>query len=314
VSATWSIQTPTGSPGAIAAVELIAASETELDGTLRRLGVAVVRPGRVALRDLCGIDRGLVARWSPTTAHLMPHGGAAVLRALAAALAHAGLMHAAPDPAAAYPEAKFEIEARMLAALARAASPLAIDLLLDQPRRWAAPGARSDPDLDRVRSRLIDPPLVVAIGAANIGKSSLANALAGRPVAIVADEPGTTRDHVGVLIELAGLVVRYVDTPGIRLASDPIEAEAATIARRVAAAADLLLRCADASATPPEAPDRPMLTVATRADLGLPPWRHDVAVSALTGAGLPQLAGAIRESLVPGAALNDPAPWRFWSA
>ena len=39
------------------------------------------------------------------------------------------------DPRAAYPEARDEIEARMLAALARAASPLAVDVLMDQPRR-----------------------------------------------------------------------------------------------------------------------------------------------------------------------------------
>ena len=54
------------------------------------------------------------------------------------------------------------------------------------------------------------------------------------------------------------------------------------------------------------------MMVALRADLGLPRWKHDVAVSALTGAGLTELARAVRERLAPGAVLADPGPWRFW--
>ncbi len=63
-----------------------------------------------------------------------------------------------------------------------------------RPKRFKNPASEAR---DRVLRRLIDPPLVVAIGPPNIGKSSLLNALAGRSVALVADEAGTTRDHVG---------------------------------------------------------------------------------------------------------------------
>jgi tRNA modification GTPase len=213
----------------------------------------------------------------------------------------------------------------MLAALSRARSPLAIDLLLDQPRRWAGASPRDDNERDRALRRLIDPPLVVALGPPNVGKSSLVNALAGRCVSIVADEPGTTRDHVGVMLDLAGLVVRYVDTPGLLEAPSEIEREAMSIALELAASADLLVLVGDASAAPipipslgarPE-PSRALrdwsVTLAARSDLGLPAWPYDAAVSSRTGDGLIGLSDLIRDRLVPPAMLADPSPWVFWA-
>lgn len=310
---TWSIQTA-AVPGALGIIQLGASTPEDLEAALARLGIRPVRVATTALRDLCGVDRGVVARWSPTSAHLMPHGGPAVIRALASALIRAGLEEAkAIDPLAVYPEARSKVEAQMLAALARAASPLAVDLLLDQPRRWEGREEAAASPWSAVLNRLIDPPLVVAIGAANIGKSTLANLLAGRTVSIVADEPGTTRDHVGVLVDMAGLVVRYVDTPGIRAAADPVEQEAASLADALAGSADLILACGDATATPPTPgpPGQARMTVATRLDLGTPAWDFDAGVSAADGRGVAELVAAVRERLVPAAALEDPAPWRF---
>ena len=57
---------------------------------------------------------------------------------------------------------------------------------------------------------------VVIVGAPNAGKSSLLNALARRDVAIVTDEPGTTRDLVQVALDLDGVKVVVTDTAGIR--------------------------------------------------------------------------------------------------
>ncbi len=314
----WRLQTPSASPGAIAVLALHAHSPAELDHALSRLGIAPVRVSALALRSLAGIDRGIVARWSDTSAGLMPHAGPAVTRALAAALAAAGIPEAAgTDPGAEYPEAGSPIEARMLAALAGAASPLAIDLLLDQPRRWnehPRDPASAPTDRDRVLRRLIDPPLVVALGPPNVGKSTLVNALAGRSVSIVTDQPGTTRDHVGVTLECRGLVVRYADTPGLRPESGPLEADAVCLALELVSAADLVLRCGDASAPPPalSLPASSTLCLALRTDLGPANWPHDATVSARTGAGLDALATLIRDTLVPPALLADPAPWRFW--
>lgn len=317
----WSVQSPAGVPGAVGVVQLAAASAEELEGALARLGIGALGVGEIGLRSLCGVDRGIVVRWDERSAHLMPHGGPAVMGALGRALAEAGLVEGGAAPACeVYPEAADEVEARMLAALARAASPMAVDVLLDQPRRWREAGgdleaARTgeEAERDRVLRRLIDPPLVVAVGPANVGKSSLMNALAGRSVAVVADEPGTTRDHVGVLLDLAGLVVRYVDTPGVRGDAGGVEREAGRIAREVAAAADLVLLCGDAGAGPVEGPAGvPVVRVALRADLGAPRWGWDAAVSVVRGEGIGALVGLIRDRLVPPGALADGRPWRFW--
>ena len=83
--AKWSIQTAR-TPGAVAIFQLTADSPAELDAVLARLGIAPVTTGSIGLRNLCGIDRGLVAHWSPQSVHLMPHGGTAVIRKMAAAL------------------------------------------------------------------------------------------------------------------------------------------------------------------------------------------------------------------------------------
>ncbi len=315
MSATWRIVTPRGSSGAIAIIQI---EGDDVEDALGLVGLAPMAVGQVALQDLLGIDRGLVMRPSVGCAQLMPHGGKAVVEAITARLEQAGVASveqgAVSDAAvrAVFPEAQTLIEARMLEALSHAQSPRAIDLLLDQPGRWALPGAESDPMLDAERQRLIVPPLVVAAGPPNIGKSTLLNAFAGRAVAIVSDEPGTTRDHVGVMLDLDGLSVRYVDTPGIRDGGPSVECEARAIADRVIERADLVLACGDWSAMPPaELAERAML-VALRRDLGEPSFAAEARVSALSGQGIDELARQIRQRLVSDRAIESDCPWRFW--
>ncbi len=327
----WRIATSASGVGAIAVIELTGES-SELDAMLPRLGLPALPAGSVVLRNLCGVDEGLVVRWSPESVHLMPHGGLVVVQEITRALTAAGLAEdLESDPKnilRRYPEARNAAEARMLDALSRAPSPRAIDLLLDQPRRWALHEAGElpgpDPGISAALDHLLHPPLVAAIGGANIGKSTLTNALAGDHVSIVADEPGTTRDHVGALLTLDGLVVRFVDTPGIREGADELERRAMHQTWELLRRANLVLNCGDAD-TPPISPSAlqtlgplncPVVTVALRADRSSPlacqpAWTPDLATSARTGEGISALAALIRGTLVPEEALADPRPWGF---
>jgi tRNA modification GTPase len=64
---------------------------------------------------------------------------------------------------------------------------------------------------------------VVLVGAPNVGKSSLLNALAGADVAIVTPIAGTTRDRVTQAIAISGVPLNIIDTAGLRETQDPIE-------------------------------------------------------------------------------------------
>jgi tRNA modification GTPase len=88
---------------------------------------------------------------------------------------------------------------------------------------------------------------VVILGAPNVGKSSLLNALARRDAAIVSSVPGTTRDAIEVDLDLGGYAVTLIDTAGLRDTTDEIESEGIKRARAKAQIADLRLGVFDAA-------------------------------------------------------------------
>jgi tRNA modification GTPase len=149
--------------------------------------------------------------------------------------------------------------------------------------------------------RLRDGIAVAIVGPPNAGKSSLLNQLARREAAITSPIAGTTRDVIEVAIDLAGYPVVLADTAGLRDSADPIEAEGLRRAVARADAAELRLFVFDAGH--PEAaagaaawPGPDTLIVANKIDLAagryhLPPGA--LALSALTGEGIPQLIATL---------------------
>jgi tRNA modification GTPase len=128
--------------------------------------------------------------------------------------------------------------------------------------------------------------LVFAVtGPPNVGKSTLVNALAGRDVAIVSAQAGTTRDVLEVRVVFGGVPVTLLDTAGLRDVVDGVEAEGVRRARARAAAADLVLAVTDAR-VPAGMAGEGVIRVRNKADLAQAGTDGDIVVSALTGFGL----------------------------
>jgi len=169
------------------------------------------------------------------------------------------------------------------------------------------------------------------VGLPNAGKSSLLNALAGYERAIVTDVPGTTRDTVEESVLCGGVLLRLIDTAGLRETEDVVEKLGVERSRKAMETADLILMVADSSVEVcPEnqahwmevcslyqqaaETGKPWICVNSKCDLS-EMWACSsgfigrdvnnpaaaVCVSALTGKGLDQLEKAVAALFPPGA-------------
>jgi len=165
--------------------------------------------------------------------------------------------------------------------------------------------------------------LVAIVGRPNAGKSSLFNALVGSARAIVTDIPGTTRDLLTERVDIGGLAITLVDTAGLRVAGDAIEAEGVHRARKTQDVAALSIVVVDGSA-PLTEEDRGILNetgslrqvVISKSDLP-EAWNTEearrvveafdpVRLSAVTGAGLDDLRHRIVHHLTDRDDLREP--------
>jgi tRNA modification GTPase len=147
-------------------------------------------------------------------------------------------------------------------------------------------------DDDHRGERLREGCHMVILGAPNVGKSSLLNALAQRDAAIVSAQAGTTRDIVEVSLNLGGYPVVLADTAGLQDSDDEVEAEGVRRAQARGAGADVKIVLYDCSisleacaADVALAGDDGIL-VANKVDLAVTAPAHGLAVSTKTGVGL----------------------------
>ncbi len=88
---------------------------------------------------------------------------------------------------------------------------------------------------------------VAIVGATNVGKSSLLNALIGEEKAIVTDIEGTTRDTISEHIFYNGVKINFIDTAGIRDAKDKVEQIGIEKSKKSVSQADVVLCVFDGS-------------------------------------------------------------------
>jgi tRNA modification GTPase len=141
----------------------------------------------------------------------------------------------------------------------------------------------------------------------------LFNRLLEQDRAIVTNIPGTTRDLVSETASIAGIPMKLVDTAGIRDSAEMVESLGIERSYQAMADADLVLVVIDISRAL-DAQDEALiarantqgrhLLVGNKCDLGGAADAGCVAVSALTGEGIPRLRELILESIAPKGALE----------
>ena len=136
---------------------------------------------------------------------------------------------------------------------------------------------------------------VVLTGSPNVGKSSLFNSLVGERVAIVSDQPGTTRDIVRTSLFLSGVEVSLEDTAGVRdVKGSQIEKEGIELGQETAKSADLVIEVYDSPGLLPKKSSG-SLVVLNKSDLhnNVSINNSFVLVSAKTGEGVSELQSQI---------------------
>ncbi len=127
---------------------------------------------------------------------------------------------------------------------------------------------------------------IAIVGAPNVGKSSLLNALLGNDRAIVSDIQGTTRDTLCESVFYRDIKFNFVDTAGLRETRDKVEIEGIKRAKAAASKADAVLYLVDSpNDTSSYECDKPTIKVFNKCDLYAAPKlkNNEIALSAKSG-------------------------------
>lgn len=147
---------------------------------------------------------------------------------------------------------------------------------------------------------------VAIIGQANVGKSSLLNALLGKERAIVTDIAGTTRDSLEEVIEVKGVLLKLIDTAGIRETDDIVEAIGVERSIQSAKGSDIILFITEAGRPLNEYEqnlidkfdtDKKILLVINKCDLKEDD-RQGIHISAKNNIGIENLKNTIVDTFV----------------
>ncbi len=148
---------------------------------------------------------------------------------------------------------------------------------------------------------------VALVGRANVGKSSLLNALLGENKAIVTATEGTTRDVVEGSADFKGVRFNFFDTAGIRESSDNIEKIGIEKSKKALQDCDLVLFILDGSEEISENDKKifdlikkPYITVVNKSDKKrvLPAQTNEISVSALSEENITLLKQKIFDSVI----------------
>jgi len=182
---------------------------------------------------------------------------------------------------------------------------------------------RNHLELGQRGARVREGVVIAIIGAPNVGKSSLLNAIVKRDVSIVAETAGTTRDVVEAYLELGGFPVIVCDTAGLRESRDEVEREGVRRALVRAERADLRIAVFDGQ----EWPDRNAVTGNWAAAECLCVWNKcdllkaggtwgdrtilgtELFVSAKTGEGIEDLLTVLQDRVAETADPRGNAVW-----
>lgn len=144
------------------------------------------------------------------------------------------------------------------------------------------------------------------VGAPNVGKSSLLNALTKTNRAIVTAVAGTTRDVIEAEYTYNGIIFRLFDTAGIHESTDEVELIGIERARKALADADIVLRVSDDQNRCEIQTDKPYIDVYNKSDKlskvekASPEDINNINVSARTGENIDQLKQMIFERTISG--------------